>query len=1073
MAKSRSRSLATLVVVGLLSGCSAPEADKVSLTQAQGAVTSPLFSPYIVYPAGSSPQAVAIGDLDGDGRTDIAVGVGFGSDPANDKALHVFLQAADGSLKPGVTYLLGAAPSSVEIGDLNGDGRADVAMAISGGIGVMLQNTSGTLDPMVSYPAVGLPWNQLKIGDFNGDGRMDVAGVNSSSVGNNLGVFLQTAAGTLASPVAYQVPGGGLELHAGDVNGDGRTDLVVRPVQGTGVPNMTVLLQNTDGTMGSPMPYFLDTTNPHNYALNGVALGDLDGDGRPDVVGTIPFASNENYLARMLQTAQGTLDPTAFSEFGLVHVVPYSIALADLDAQGPNDILITHTGGALGVVRQSAPGVFGGEEFYQLPLTQIAYGSQGFVVGDINGDGLPDVVLADMLNGLIVLRHVDNVAPTVAITAPSGGTYYPNVPIAISWTASDNGALGGFDLAASLDGGATFNPIAGCTGLPATARTCTWSPSGPPGAADIRVTVHDAAGNQASADTIIALVAPTLTVTGPSAGASVFTGTSLAITWTDNLPASATMLVELSRNGGATFETLAPAAPNSGSLAWTVTGTATTNALIRVTANGPPTASAVSGAFGIVMPALSVTGPAPGAIAYVGTPVAISWADNLPASATVMVEVSRDGGSSFQVVAAAAPNTGGLTWVVSGPDTAQALVRVTASGPAVAIGLSGVFGIVTPAVTVTGPVGGVAFVGTPQTITWTDNLPSDATMLIELSRDGGTSFETVAAAAPNTGSFAWTATGPGAAAAMVRVTGNEPVPTSGLGASFAIVMPTLTVTGPTAGASWVIGSAHTITWTTNLSSAGTVEIDLSLNGGSSYTTLAASAPNSGSFAWTATGPAGAAAIVRVTANGAVPASGVSGGFAIVNPTLAITAPTTGTSWTVGTAQAITWTTNLSSTDTVRIDLSRNGGTSYSSLTTSAPNNGSFSWTVSGTVTTSAIVRVSSNSTTAVSTSGKFALVAGTVTVTSPNTAVTWLVGSVHAITWTHNAGAGAQFKIEVSRNSGSTWSLVTAAALGSGATSGSYNWTVTAPRVSTARVRVTWTASTSVTDTSNVNFKIN
>ena len=96
-----------------------------------------------------------------------------------------------------------------------------------------------------------------------------------------------------------------------------------------------------------------------------------------------------------------------------------------------------------------------------------------------------------------------------------------------------------------------------------------------------------------------------------------------------------------------------------------------------------------------------------------------------------------------------------------------------------------------------------------------------------------------------------------------------------------------------------------------------------------------------------------------------------------------------------------------------------------------------------------------------------------MTVTSPNTAVTWLVGSVHAITWTHNAGVGAQFKIEVSRNSGSTWSLVTAAASSSGATSGSYNWTVTAPRVATARIRVTWTASTGVTDTSNVNFKIN
>ena len=155
--------------------------------------------------------------------------------------------------------------------------------------------------------------------------------------------------------------------------------------------------------------------------------------------------------------------------------------------------------------------------------------------------------------------------------------------------------------------------------------------------------------------------------------------------------------------------------------------------------------------------------------------MAITWTDNLPASATVMVEVSRDGGSSFQLVAAAVPNTGSLTWVASGPDTAQALVRVTASGPVVAVGLSGAFGIVTPAVTVTGPAAGaVVFVGTPQTITWTDNLPSDATMLVELSRDGGNSFETLAAAAPNTRQLRLDGDRPAAAAALVRVTGNEP-----------------------------------------------------------------------------------------------------------------------------------------------------------------------------------------------------------------------------------------------------------------------------------------------------------
>jgi hypothetical protein len=750
------------------------------------------------------------------------------------------------------------------------------------------------------------------------------------------------------------------------------------------------------------------------------------------------------------------------------------VVLADVDSDGRKDVLVMHSGWLkLGVYRQTAAGDLAAEELYPTPYA-TQYQPQALAVGDINSDGLPDVVIADTNAGMVKLLHVDDVPPTVAITAPTGGTFYPGVPVALTWTASDNAGLASFDVSASLDGGATFAPVAGCAGLPATASNCTWTPAGPAAGARLRVTARDRAGNPASSDVGVDVVTPSLSVTAPASGAALYAGAPLAITWASNLPPTAAVLIQLSRDGGGSFETLAAAAPNTGSFTWTVTGPDTASALVRLTATGPETAIGASAAFGIVTPVLAVTGPAAGTTAYAGAPVAITWADNLPVGALVTIELSRDGGVSFEVLASAVPNTGTFGWVASGPDAPAALARVTVVGPVVTAAVGGAFAVVTPVVNVTGPTAGaVAWVGTTQTIAWTDNFPADVTVRVELSRDGGGSFETLADAAPNTGSLSWVATGPDAAAARVRVTWNDPLASAGVGPAFAIVTPALAVTSPAAGASWAIGTASTIAWTTNLAAGGTVRVELSRDGGGTFETLAAAAPNTGTFAWTATGPAAAGALVRVSANGAVPASATSAPFALVTPALGITAPATGASWTVGATQNVTWTTNLPAATTVKVELSRNGGTSYTVLAAAAPNTGSFSWTVAGATTTTAKVRVTSNTTGTSATSGKFSIVAGKVTVTAPNTNVTWSVGTVHAITWTHNAGATAQFKIELSRNGGSTWTVIAAAAPASGATSGSTSWTVTSPRTSSARVRITWTANTAATDTSDTSFKIN
>ena len=194
---------------------------------------------------------------------------------------------------------------------------------------------------------------------------------------------------------------------------------------------------------------------------------------------------------------------------------------------------------------------------------------------------------------------------------------------------------------------------------------------------------------------------PEVAITSPAAGSTLFVGTPSAITWSSNVPANWSARVELSRNGGSTYEFLTTVS-NTGSFNWVVTGAVTSAAQIRVTVYAGGSASATSGTFAIAAPSLTVTSPA--ATVYVGAPAAITWTHNLPASDTVRIEVSRDGGA-FATVAAAAPNTGSYTWNVTGPD-ALAQVRVTSNSFSAATSTGASFPIVTPSLTVTAPVGG-------------------------------------------------------------------------------------------------------------------------------------------------------------------------------------------------------------------------------------------------------------------------------------------------------------------------------------------------------------------------------
>ncbi len=378
------------------------------------AVDSALFSPYTATVTGSWPEAVAVGDVNGDGLADVVLTTSFYFDPARDFKLYVFLQQPDGQLAPPVLYPTNSAYSSraqsVQIGDVNGDGRKDIVLGNTSNIEVFLQGTDGTLAPSMVY-ATSMA-SIIRIGDVNNDGRADVVGLDWSS--NNVAVFLQTAGGTLAPAVMYNAPHGGYnDLDLGDVNGDGLTDIVVMSGQSF-LPNVVVLTQAATGGFNAPVSYSVAS----GVLTQGVAVGDVNGDGRNDIV--VTYGGNKPYskIGVFYQNGAGSLDPVvSFDSLD----VPESVEIADVNRDGRADIIVLHGGWVnAGVYLQNADGSLQAEELYPIPYASH-YQRQGLAIGDFNGDRLPDIAIADYNYGLVTLPHTasaDIVATASASPAP-------------------------------------------------------------------------------------------------------------------------------------------------------------------------------------------------------------------------------------------------------------------------------------------------------------------------------------------------------------------------------------------------------------------------------------------------------------------------------------------------------------------------------------------------------------------------------------------------------------------------------------------------------------------------------
>ena len=204
-------------------------------------------------PATGNAQSVAVGDFNGDHLLDVALNTAGPAGPA----VEVLLGKGDGSFQPNHQILsVGQTPLSVAVGDFDHNGALDLVTANSQGtLSVLLGNGDGSFRPRVDL-AVGAAPRAVAVGDFNGDGRLDVA--TAKQLSNTVSVLLGHGDGTFARPLVFAASGQDFtpsSMAVGDVNGDGRPDLVINSIGGEDsvVSQLGVLLGNGDGTFQAPI----------------------------------------------------------------------------------------------------------------------------------------------------------------------------------------------------------------------------------------------------------------------------------------------------------------------------------------------------------------------------------------------------------------------------------------------------------------------------------------------------------------------------------------------------------------------------------------------------------------------------------------------------------------------------------------------------------------------------------------------------------------------------------------------------------------------------------------------------
>ena len=407
---------------------------QLQLDSATGIGPAPAFAAQTPFATGTNPYSVTAADVNGDGKPDLIVA------NISSNTVSVLLNiTAPGTTTPTFaaqqTFATGSGPVSVTAADVNGDGKPDLIVANTNDNTVsVLLNTTAPGATMPSFAAqqtfaTGVGPISVTAADVNGDGKPDLIVANFSD--NTVSVLLNTTTpgATMPSFTAQQTFATGMgpiSVTAADVNGDGKPDLIVANYF---INTVSVLLNTT--APGATMPSFTaQQTFATGNSPRSVTAADVNGDGKPDLI--VANFMSHTVSVLLNTTAPGANSPSfATQQTFATGTLSYAVAAADVNGDGKPDLIVANTNDntVSVLLNTTAPGATT-PSFAAQQIFATGSGPRSVTAADVNGDGKPDLIVANYGGNTVSVLLNTTASPTATLNFATqqvfGTETYPN-----------------------------------------------------------------------------------------------------------------------------------------------------------------------------------------------------------------------------------------------------------------------------------------------------------------------------------------------------------------------------------------------------------------------------------------------------------------------------------------------------------------------------------------------------------------------------------------------------------------------------------------------------------------------